>query len=102
MKELEISIKDKLELKAETPVKSERKFLGSVVPKRGHSCFEINLKTGEVCLAEFESSDAIFPLDGEVVRTSKVVVRRENCVYVTALNKKNAEKKVKQTLIKGM
>jgi len=102
MKELEIRSKDRLELKAEIPVKAERKFLGSVLPKRGHSCFEINLKTGEVCLAEFESQDAIFPLDGEVARASKVVVRRENCVYVTALNKKNAEKKVKKMLINGM
>lgn len=99
MKEIESHLKDKMQVEEVVPVRSEKKFIGSVVPKRGHKCFEYNLKTGEVLEAEFESKDAFFPVEGEKeINGRKTIVRKEGCAYVTALNKKNAIKKVERIL----
>lgn len=88
------SEKDKLEISAEIPNKREEKFIGTLQPQKGHSCFEMNLVTKEIKLAEFENVAADFmdAANGNFVKKSKVLVK-PNCIYETALNKENAYKK---------
>jgi hypothetical protein len=99
MKEIELLGKDALQVKEVAPVKSRKKFLGSVVPKRGHTCFEYNFKTKELVEATFTQTDAFYPLEGQDKADGrKIIVRKEGCAYVTALNKKNALKKIARAL----
>jgi len=99
MKEIELLGKDKLQVEEVVPVKSQKKYLGSVTPKRGHKCFEYNLKTKEISLAVFKQSDAFFPTDENSKADGRhIIVRNEGCAYVTALNKKNALKKIEKIL----
>ena len=71
------------------------KFIGQQRPHSGHKCFEINLSTGEINLAEFKEEAISFEdaRNGIISGKRKVIVK-EGCVYVTALNKKNAIKKL--------
>lgn len=57
----------------------------SIIPHKGHILFEINPVTGKCKLAEYESVDV--GLKGDI---HKKVVAHQNCIYVSALNKKNA------------
>lgn len=71
------------------PVKKELKFLGSLRPHRGHTLYEIDIARETVTEATFESVTATYT--GE--RVSKRVIAKEGCVYISALNRKNAAKK---------
>lgn len=99
MKELQEFKQDKLEVSAVKPVKKELKLLGRLKPQKGHTCFQLNLSNGEITIAEFESVDIHYNYDhkkGDGVR--KKIIVKENCVYVTALNKTNAVKHFKRLL----
>jgi hypothetical protein len=89
-----ISEKDKLEVSAEIPNKREEKYIATLHPQKGHSCFEMNLVTKEIKLAEFEevAADFINAAKGNFIKKSKVSIK-PNCIYETALNKENAYKK---------
>jgi len=86
--------KDKLEVSAEIPNKREEKFIGTLKPQKGHTCFELNLITKDITIAELEEVDADFieASKGNFVKKSKLIVK-PNCIYETALNKDNAYKK---------
>lgn len=70
------------------PIKSEVKYLGSLKPCKGHTCYELDLKTKIITEAKLESVNA--DINGKV--RSKVIVK-DGCLYVTALNKLNADHK---------
>lgn len=75
------------------PIDTSLVFLGSVMLKNNHTCFEINLKTLDVVPAEYTS---IVNYDQSKIgnfRKSKKVVIKDDCYYINALNKKNALKK---------
>ncbi len=83
--------KEKEEVVAQVPVKSEN-LLASLKQHKGHTLFEFNTITGEITEAVFESVDASFPLSdktGTAVR--KKVLKKTGCVYISALNRKNAK-----------
>ena len=86
--------KDKVEISAEIPNKREEKYIATLHPQKGHSCFEMNLVTKEIKLAEIENvaADFIGASKGSFVKKSKILVK-PNCIYETALNKENAAKK---------
>jgi hypothetical protein len=69
----------------EIPTEKELKLKGQMKPKRGHKLFEYNTKLNELQLAKFEPK--------EIGQNKKVIIRKD-CVYVTALNKKNAVKRL--------
>lgn len=101
MKDLDQNlVKDPTEVQAVKPIKKEHKFMGSMKPQPGHTLFEINLITGVIVKAIFERKDISFEeaKTKNYVAKSKVVMK-ENCVYISALNEKNAMKKfIKQVL----
>jgi hypothetical protein len=86
--------KDKLEVSAEMPNKREEKYIATLYPKNGHSCFEINLVTKEIKLACFEdvAADFVNAAKGNFIKKSKILIK-PNCIYETALNKENVAKK---------
>lgn len=93
MKELEKYSKISIESEVVVPIKTELKLIGTLKPNKGHKCFEINTITNEICEAEFYE-DIVSMFSSSYERRKKLKVK-ENCVYITALNKKNALKKYK-------
>lgn len=98
---------------------SRKEKVGSLVPKRGHTLFEVNLKKKTIKPAEFDEQMASFSkestesksngfgvlqrnngtkkivLDGLPV-VKKTLIRKEDCIYISALNIKNCLKKLEK------
>jgi len=86
---------DKVEIVNQAEKKYELKKLGTITPQRGHTLFQINTQTGEITIAEFDKVDAVLPTrkNNADAGTVKKVTIKTGCVYVSALNKRNAIKK---------
>jgi len=86
--------KDKLVISAEIPNKRGIEYIGTLKPQKGHTLFEMNVVTQEIVIAKFEDIVIDFnsALKGNYSKKQKVIIN-PNCIYVTALNKKNAAKK---------
>lgn len=87
---------DKIEVLKQTEIEKKRVFVQTLKPKRGHILFEFDLVEKVVRRAEFVKPKEISFLDAMETggkKISKEVDGKENCVYVSALNQKNAEKK---------
>jgi desulfoferrodoxin (superoxide reductase-like protein) len=92
-KELELTVKDKIEVSIEQEQKFQQKHIGSIHPHRGHTLFEVNLATGEIEPAEFQQQDYVVGSDINSGGGRKKVIMKPDCVYISALNKRNALKK---------
>lgn len=79
-------LKDEVKLHAEKQIEKKTVFIGSQKLIPGHRCFEINEVTGEVVQANYLLSVNFNSPD------SKEVLVKPNCVYINALNAKNALK----------
>ena len=85
---------DERQVKQEINVKidKELKFIGSVRKIRGHSIFSYNIETNEIKLADIDRK-VLVGLDGDPIYKERVHLEK-NCIYVQALNKKNAIKRI--------
>lgn len=86
MKEIELHTSDKTKLRDERQIEKKSILTGSEVLRSGHRCFEINTITLDVKEAEY-SLEVQFS-----GKTTRKITMRRDCVYVNALNKKNALK----------
>jgi hypothetical protein len=93
MKELQthskINNQEKIELSVKKKNEVEYVLHGTLKPKKGHFIWEINEETGEVKKAEFKRTTAIF---GASIPPQELLIKPD-CVYIPALNAKNAKKK---------
>lgn len=89
---------DKMEVVATIPDKTG-KFKNSITPHPGHTLFEINVLTGKCKVAEYqEEKIQLVPqrnmingqAQGITSKKSSEVIRNDGCIYISALNKKNA------------
>lgn len=105
MKELEKhnrdSDKQSIEVIQEKKQQQEFRFDSSLRPVRGHTVFEINTKTFEVKEAEYKKHEritwweALKIYNGEDV-LKKEIIKEKDCVYISALNAKNALKRFQE------
>ena len=94
MKELEAISQDKVKPTAQKQVEKQI-YLTSIKPQPGHTCYEMNLASGELKPAEFESSSINFKSAAKNdFSVKKKIICKPGCVYVSALNEFNAQKKI--------
>lgn len=93
MKELELTSKEKTELIVEQHKQIRR--VDRIVPHPGHSIFEVNCITGEVKKVEYARGNVVIDPKGKPRTTPGKLIVNKDCYYVSALNKKNAIKKIK-------
>lgn len=79
--------KDKLSVSVENVQAKHRRCLGTLQPSKGHKIWEINVFTYEIRQALYTKTTT--DLKGRVTKT---IETDDSCVYVSALNKKNALK----------
>ena len=73
------------------------KFLGALIPKPGQSCWQLEVATGIVTPAEVDAVNVTYGADIKV--KAKITVKPGH-LYLTAINKENAERKFIKMLIK--
>jgi len=100
MKELDNKerLRDKTQIEAVVKKQqaTELKFDFSINPLRGHTLFEINTITNEVKPAEFLDKKTISFEEAKSIQKGTYVsevVRKKDCVYISALNKESALKR---------
>lgn len=104
MKELEKHFNDSNDVKQVAPIKKEKVFIGTLRPKKGHKCFEINTLTNDIKEAEYSTNETAYILNPDISVASmrgyvkRILNTKSDCVYITALNKKNALKKYREQL----
>ena len=88
------NFKDKTEIKKQKQEESKRVFQGSIMPKKGHTLFEICLKRKTIKKAEFDSKEVVNWKDAVngLISTKKEITKKEGCIYISALNEKNVRK----------
>lgn len=81
------------------PDKREYKFLGTLRRGDGHTIYEYNIVTEEIKPSMFAISSYNYwsVLKGDYSIRRRINVR-ENCLYLSALNVENAERKFKDVL----
>lgn len=95
MKELEKL--NPIEIREEQQQKKEIKCIGSQRAVKGLTLYEFNKTTKKIRRAEFKKEDLVLNSLSDKVTLSKKVVVKENCVYVQALNKSNAMRKINKS-----
>ncbi len=105
MKETQIHIQDQVQIFAQVQAKKKRELIGTLIPENGHTLFEFNRESKVLTKAEFEECNVYMhgvSKSGAVVNynvgTTKKVIVKENCFYVSSLNAKNAAKKIHKQL----
>ena len=93
MKELETRLKlgkqNTIELNVKKKQEIEYVLQGTINPQTGHFVWELNEETGEIKKAEFKRNTAVY---GAELPPEELVVKAD-CIYIPALNAKNAKKK---------
>jgi hypothetical protein len=76
----------------------KEKFLKRLKPHKGHTAYKYHVATGELSKATFVEKDVSFvrAQKGLPLSKNKKIIVEEGYVYLTALNVKNAIKKLAQ------
>lgn len=96
MKELEDHSKDKLAIQAEVSEEKRLQLLETIWYRPGHTIYEFNVLTLEITHAKIITEPVVAPLtkfERATHRYKSRVIIKENCVYTSALNTKNALRK---------
>lgn len=76
-------------------VEHEYKLIGRIPYKRGQTLFSFNVETGELHPTEITTKQELVIKRGQAMTvTKRSVMREKNCIYLYALNMKNAERKI--------
>ena len=98
MKELKSHKENPLVQEIQIPVKTELKKIGMLTPHKGHTVYEFNYVTKELSPALFEKQDAILNPETMEVTGKRTILTNPKSIYFSALNIKNAEKKIRKNL----
>ena len=97
MKETQPSTQDKVEIVKQVQQKKQKKHVGRMLPGDGHTCFELDKTNYVMRVADvIEDKDYQFGTvrNGLKDTTPRKVNVKENCIYIFALNAKNAQRKL--------
>lgn len=95
MKELEVKVKEEIKIVKEVSQEKQLVLVNSIKPYEGHKCFEYNVLVNTLSFAKFMEVSISFEAaqKGEIAPLREVMTK-EGCVYLTALNEKNAIKRL--------
>ena len=85
--------KPNIEFSVKKKIGIEREFIGKLLPKKGHTLFQINKETLEIVKYVFVKRDYIYDPYNPAQKINKEVAIKDGFAYISALNKKNALKK---------
>jgi hypothetical protein len=86
--------KDKLEFVKQQQAETQKILDSTIKPSKGHTLFEVNLIENTIEKAIFDELPNVKwedALNGRISTQSKIT-KKPNCIYISALNKKNVLK----------
>lgn len=84
---------------AQQQVKKKERLIQRLWPHRGHTLFEFDRSTGKMVPAEYAEQDVVVNWkDKQNPQPKRKVIIKEGCLYISALNKKNAFKQLAKGL----
>lgn len=85
--------KDKIEFIKQ--VQQEYKYIGSIKYRPGSTLWQFNTETGELKPVKvIVKEQLVWISKGDCIKKKCSVIYEDKCVYMWALNRKNAEKKI--------
>lgn len=98
MRELENPVAQKSSTELVAPVKQQKEFklIGTHRYNLGHICFEYNTVTGEIIQAKHKKMDIHWNEATNLREKNKRLIINPDCIYRTALNKRNVIKRLKE------
>lgn len=106
MKELDKKETDKIENVKQVSIEKKQVLIGRNIPHNGHKVWEYNKETNEIILATITDVNKVYPTKLKTnninyyakhkIETKGKVQVQKNCIYITALNKKNVIKILKR------
>ena len=91
MKDFETLAPEVIEIKTEAKKNIDKALIGHLKPHKNHKVFEYNFVDDILKVAEF---DKVIDLNPYGTQINKSISKKKDCVYVSAMNKKNAIKKL--------
>lgn len=102
-------VKDKIEITKQQQAEIQKVLDSKIIPHKNHKVFEVNLKDGTIKEAEYVPPQTTIywwealeiyhkkkiktvNLNSPQTITKSEIIRKENCLYIPALNKKNVIK----------
>lgn len=106
MKEIQKKGSDKIENVKQVSIEKKQVLIGRNIPHNGHKVWEYNKDTYEIVLATVTDVNKVYPTKLKTnninyyakhkIETKGKVQVQPNCIYITALNKKNVIKILKR------
>jgi hypothetical protein len=110
---LKSQTKDKVEIVKQQQAEIQKVFDSRIIPKENHTLFEFNILTNTIEVAEFKPPNTVIHwtealeqyYKRKLVRvdvfnskpiTKSEVIKKDNCIYISALNKVNVIKILKR------
>jgi hypothetical protein len=89
-----IQEKDKIEITKQQQAEIQKVFDNRIIPQKNHTLFEYNLIDKSIEVAVFDSLPEIKWEDAVkgLISTNRKITRKDNCIYISALNKANVIK----------
>lgn len=78
---------EEIQLQRQVEAKKELKFIGQVKMERGQKFYQLDMQSKMITVANV---DAVIDIHGNLKRK---IVTKDECLYVPAINLKNAERK---------
>ena len=76
-------------------VQQKYKHIGSIKYRPGLTLWQFNTETGELNPAKvIVKEQLLWASEGDCTKKTRSVIYEDKCVYILALNRKNAEKKI--------
>lgn len=97
LKQLEKHLIPRIEKQVDKEVRKEKKYIASMQPHPGQHIFKYNIQEKELSVISAEDFEkTTVDINGKV---NKKLAIQKGCIYVVAINKKNATKKVLKLLL---
>jgi hypothetical protein len=110
---LKHKLKDKVEITKQQQAEIQKVFDSRIIPKKNHTLFEFNILTNTIEVADFKPPNTIIhwvealemyykkklvkiDISNPKTKTKSELIKKDNCIYISALNKSNVIKILKR------
>jgi hypothetical protein len=96
MEEFNTKTKEKIEVTNQVKKDLQKQWVGTFKPKPNHIVFEVNVIDQTIIPAKFDKNLSVAWSQANKGKAKKSISTNKDCIYISALNKKNVLKILKR------